>query len=105
MRLLTTDSIYNRNALWFDRLLSDPQFVSLVRCRWQVMKAQIPDVIGCFDRWRAEMEPSALADERMWASLDPARFDTFVSFRSSCDNLRKTFLVRVSRMDALLSTL
>ena len=105
VRLLTTDSIYNRNALWFDRLLSDPQFVSLVRRRWQVLKAQIPDVIGCFDRWRAEMEPSALADERMWASLDPARFDTFVSFRSSCDNLRKTFLVRVSRMDALLSTL
>ena len=105
VRLLTTDSLYNRNALWFDRLLSDPQFVALVRRRWQVLKAQIPDVIGCFDRWRAEMEPSALADERMWASLDPARFDTFVSFRSSCDNLRKTFLVRVSRMDALLSTL
>lgn len=105
VRLLTTDSLYNRNALWFDRLLSDPQFVALVRRRWQVLKVQIPDVIGCFDRWRAEMEPSALADERMWASLDPARFDTFVSFRSSCDNLRKTFLVRVSRMDALLSTL
>ena len=105
VRLLTTDSLYNRNALWFDRLLSDPQFVALVRRRWQVLKAQIPDVIGCFDRWRAEMEPSALADERMWASLDPARFDTFVSFRSSCDNLRKTFLVRVSRMDTLLSTL
>ena len=105
MRTLTSDSLYNRNALWNDRLLSDPQSVSLVRRRWQLLKAQIPDVIGCFDRWRAEMEPSALADGCMWATLDPARFDTFVTFRSSCDNLRKTFLTLVRRMDTLLSTL
>lgn len=105
VRQLTTDSLYNRNALWYDRLLSDPDFVAIVKRRWQELKLQIPDVIARFDSWRTMIEPSAIADEHMWAAHDPARFDTFITFRSSSENLRRTFLERVSRMDSLIESL
>ena len=105
VRLLTTDSLYNCNALWYDCLLSDLEFVAIVKRRWQELKLQIPDVIARFDSWRTMIEPSAIADEHMWAALDPARFDTFITFRSSSENLRRTFLERVSRMDTLIESL
>ena len=102
---LTTDSVYNRRALWYDRLLSDSSFVALVVSRWTALRPRWAALADSLVIWRREIEPSALADEALWRGQDPARFDTCTTFRASADNLRATYLRRFAAMDSIVAAL
>lgn len=93
--LLTVDSLYNRKALWYDRLLEDPVFRRQVQVRWQELEPRFRAIAGEIDRWAEEIEASALADERLWQGQDPARFDTHTTFHASVKNLKQTYLKRI----------
>lgn len=101
--LLTGDSIYNSRALWYDRLLQDPQFMKRVKTRWRELEAQFRTLGDDIDRWEALIGKSALADEHLWQGQDPARFDTFTSFRSSVSNLKQVYLYRIESLNKLLA--
>lgn len=102
---LTADSVYNRRALWYDRLLSDSSFVSLLSSRWQSLRPAWAALADSIDCWRREIEPSALADEALWRGQDPARFDTCATFRSAVCHLRATYVSRLAAMDSIVAAL
>lgn len=102
---LTGDSLYNRHALWYDRLMQDPGFTRRVRERWQQMKPGLYALTDSIDRWRALIEPSARADEQMWKGQDPARFDPYTDWAASVDNLKAVYAYRLRSLDRLLQTL
>lgn len=89
------DSLYNRKALWYDRLLEDPVFRRQIQVRWQELEPRFRAIAGEIDRWAEEIEASALADERLWQGQDPARFDTHTTFHASVKNLKQTYLKRI----------
>lgn len=99
---LTGDSIYNRNALWYGRLLEDPMFESRLKERWADLEPKFLSLLDEFDNWQKLIEPSALADEKLWKGQDPARFDTFTDWKSSVRNLRKVYQYRINSLHRLL---
>lgn len=100
---LTGDSIYNRHALWYDRLLQDPRFARRVAERWAALEPKFKTLADSLDHWARMIEPSALADEEMWRGQDPARFDNFTEWRASVANLRKVYVYRIESLRRLLS--
>lgn len=100
--LLTGDSLYNPRALWYDRLLGHPSFRHLVALRWRQLAPRFRALAGELDRWQRLIEPSALADERLWHGQDPARFDTATTFRQAAAALKHTYLYRLQSLDRLL---
>lgn len=101
--LLTGDSLYNRRALWYDRLLSDPHFRSCVKQRWNEMKPRLHELAGEIDRWQAEIAQSAAADEQLWQGKDPARFDNTPNFQASVARLKQVYLYRLDRLDQIVN--
>lgn len=100
---LTGDSIYNRTALWYDKLLEDPAFVSRLKKRWADLESKFLSLLGELDNWQKLIEPSAHADEQLWKGQDPARFDTFTDWKSSVRNLREVYRYRINSLHRLLS--
>ena len=99
---LTGDSIYNRNALWYGRLLEDPAFESRLKERWADLEPKFLSLLDELDNWQKLIEPSALADEQLWKGQDPARFDTFTDWKSSVRNLREVYRYRINSLRHLL---
>ena len=103
VRRLNGDSLYNSRALWYDRLLEDPTFRTRVQQRWQLLEPRFRALLPLIDRWQAQLEPSALADEQLWGGQDPARFDTCTTFRSAIAQVRQTYARRIERLHHLLT--
>ena len=99
---LTGDSLYNRNALWYGRLLEDPVFESCLKERWTDLEPKFLSLLDELDNWQKLIKPSALADEQLWKGQDPARFDTFTDWKSSVRNLREVYRYRIKSLHRLL---
>lgn len=100
--VLTGDSLYNRRALWYDRLLQDTQFRQRLGERWRVLSPHFRALAGELDRWHDLLLPSAQADEALWPGADPARFDPCPTFETSLRKLKKAWLYRIDRLDEIL---
>ena len=103
--LLTGDSVFNRRALWFDRLLADTAFTARLAMRWQTLRAPMAALADSIALWRREIEPAALADEALWRGQDPARFDTCATFRASALCLERTYRHRLAAMDSIVAAI
>jgi len=102
---LTGDSLYNKNALWYARLMQDEGYRALLKKRWQHLKPRFEALVGEIDLWKLLILPSALADEQLWKGQDPARFDIHTGFVESIDNLKAVYQHRIEALDALISAL
>ena len=102
--LLTGDSIYNRNALWYDRFLKDTVYANHVKERWDELEPKFRLLTNDLDNWEKLIEPSALADEELWRGQDPARFDIFQDWKSSIANLKEVYMYRIESLKKLLGT-
>lgn len=100
---LTGDSIYNRNALWYDRLLKDPQFAKRLRERWKELEPHFRALADEIDEWEKLISESAAEDEKLWQGKDPARFDTFTTFDSSVANLKNVYRYRIDSLSRLIA--
>lgn len=100
--MLTGDSIYNKNALWYDRLLKDPVFVNRMKERWRELEPKFLSLINELNTWTELIEKSAIADEQLWKGQDPARFDTFTDWKSSVHNLQDVYHYRINSLHRLL---
>lgn len=103
VRTLTGDSLYNVGAWWFDRLWRDSLFRSRVAERWAELRPRFEALAGRIGEWGREVRRSAEADEALWGGQDPARFDDSPSFEASVANLRRVYVYRLRRLDALLA--
>lgn len=103
--MLTGDSIYNRNVLWYDQLLKDPAFANRVKERWNELEPKFRLLINDLDNWQKLIESSALADEELWKGQDPARFDIFTDWESSITNLKEVYMHRIESLGNLLGTM
>lgn len=102
VKLLTGDSIYNSNALWYDRLLKEKKFITCLRERWHKLKPHFIALAEKIDIWKKLITPSALDDEKLWHGQDPARFDIYTDFVDSAENLKRTYKYRITALDKLI---
>lgn len=100
--LLTADSLYCRRALWFDRLLADTVFRRAVQRRWRELSPRFHALADSIGLWHDRLAADARTDALLWPGADPARFDDAPTFDASADRLRRTYLLRLARLDSLL---
>lgn len=101
VRPLTVDSLYNGGALWYGRMLADAGFRERLAERWAELRPSFASLVDSLDAWRPAVEPSAIADQRMWGGRDPARFDNTAGFAESFAALRSTLLRRMEALDKI----
>lgn len=102
VKLLTGDSIYNGNALWYGRLLADSAFKRRLIVRWRRLRPRFESLIPEIESWRRRIEPSAMDNDSLWKGRDPARFDTYDNFPSSIENVRRVYCYRLKVLDRIL---
>lgn len=105
MRKLTPDSLYNAEALWYGRLLQDTSFVAHLKDRWQTLKPRFEGLTAYIDSIDNLIRPQAIADQRMWNHLEPARFDSCTTYESAIATLRATYTERLKKLDGLVNQL
>jgi len=105
VRLLTADSLYNRQALWYDRLLQDSSFVAHVKGRWQQLKPRFEGLTTYMDSLDNLIRPVAILDQQQWKHLEPARFDTCTTYPSAFATLKATYQERLVKLDSLVMNL
>lgn len=103
VRLLTADSLYNANALWYGRLLNDPAFASHVRERWQMLKPRFEKLTAGIDSVDRLIRPLAEADQKRWNATEPARFDTCTTYASGAATLKANYLRRIEILQGILN--
>ena len=105
VRLLTADSLYNRQALWYDRLLQDSSFVAYVKNRWQQLKPRFEGLTAYIDSLDNLIRPTAILDQQRWNHLEPARFDTCSTYPSAFATLKATYQNRLVKLDSMMKQL
>ena len=98
VRLLTADSLYNTNALWYGRLLKDSAFAKHVKNRWQILKPRFEKLTACIDSIDRLIRPLAEADQKRWNTVEPARFDTCTTYASAIATLKANYMRRIEMM-------
>jgi hypothetical protein len=105
LRRLDADCLYNANALCFDVLLSDSQFVDTLINRWQILRPRFEGLTAFIDSLDNLISESAVIDQQMWNAQEPARFDTCTTYSSAVKTLRNTYSNRILKLVSLFSTL
>ena len=64
-----TDGFYIKDAGWYPRLFEDPEFVQLVKKRFDVYYQNLPDIINYIDQTASYLEASVVANDNVWFRL------------------------------------
>lgn len=105
VELLTGDSLYNGESLWYGRLLQDDSFVTHVKSRWQQLKPRFEKLTAHLDSLDNLIRPIATLDQQQWNRLEPARFDTCTTYPSAFTTLKTTYQNRIIKLDSLIANL
>lgn len=105
VKLLTADSLYNHQALWYGRLLQDSAFVAHVKDRWQQLRPRFEGLTAYMDSLDNLIRPTAILDQQQWNHLEPARFDTCTTYPTAFETLKATYRTRLVKLDSLITNL
>ena len=91
------------SAVWYDALLADPDFVSLLKSRWQVLKPVFEENVPSYiDATFSSLTTSAEQNAAMWpinTSLFSSNGDEKLPYSDAVALLRSAFLERVTSLD------
>lgn len=105
LRKLTNDSLYNVNALWYEDYLRTPEFVSLLKDRWDELRPKFEVLTANIDSMDVLIRAAAMDDQEKWNHQEPARFDTCTTYSSGVENLKRVYKERIVKLDSLIQTL
>ena len=101
--------LVDKDAVWFNALLSDRNFTSVLRQRWTLLRPVFEEQIPPFiDRTKAEIRQSALVNCEMWpisTALISPNGDEKLSFDDAVARLRDSFFERLSELDSVIQSL
>lgn len=105
LRFLGIDSLYNKQSLWYGRLLQDKGFVTHLKGRWDLLKPRFEGLTHFIDSLDNLIRGDAIMDQQLWNAQDIARFDTCKTYESAIATLRSTYCLRVEKLDSLIRDL
>jgi len=96
----------NRNkALWYGYLFDDPVFVSRLKEKWSISKADFEAVIPEIDAMTAQIRRSAQYTLLMWPTTSRDNGDETMTFQEAAARLKKAYSDRITVLDQLISSL
>lgn len=94
-----SSAFFIKDAIWYNRLFLDPDFVTLVRQKWTRSKARFEAVADFIDQQAVYIKSSAVANGVQWPITIQGPGDEYMSFDDAVARLKSTYLRRIKWMD------
>ena len=103
---LNTSGLFIRNAIYFDALLSDPDFVSVLKSRWAQLKPSFQTIGSYIDAKAEEIRSSEALNWSMWpCTSSSVNGDERISFSQSVTRMKNALTQRISALDSAIGAL
>ena len=105
MRLFTSDSLYNKKALWYGAYLKDSAFVAMLQERWGELSPRFEGLTVYVNRLDSLIHLAAVDDQKKWNHQDRSRYDTCSTYQSAVEELRSGYVRRIIKLDSIINNL
>lgn len=93
-------------SIYFEKLLSKPEFVTALKSRWAAIKPLIADIPDYIDAKAASIGDSEAVNWSMWpCTSSGVNGDEWLSFSQSVTRMKEAFTYRVNALDSELQGL
>lgn len=98
-------SFYIKNAIWYNRLFLDSDFVASVKSRWSSFKNKFDEIPVFIDSQAALIKNSAEINSRMWPVTSTVNGDESLSFDEAVERMKAAYQERVAWLDNAISNM
>lgn len=95
----STNSYSVINAVYYNRLFKDEEFVRIVKERWVLLKPQFDSIISYIDGLKAHLAKSDEINSVMWPITQTTNGDEASSFNDAVDRLKSAYSEKMSWLD------
>lgn len=95
----------NAEHIWYDYLFKYPEFKTAVKTRWAKHKAMLDEIDGYIVRQSELIRKSKDVNISMWPIEKSVNEDYQMNFDEAIANMRDAYSVRLTTLDAYISTL
>lgn len=92
-------SFYIKNAIWYNRLFLDSDFVALVKSRWSSFKNKFDEIPAFIDSQAALIKNSAEINSRIWPVTSTENGDESLGFDEAVERMKRAYQERVAWLD------
>jgi len=106
-------SFINKEGVWVDKLLTNPDFVAVLKNRWSDLKPSLETVPAFIDSTKAVLEASAEKNFQKWNPAEDSNFnsgniingDENMSYSAAVDRLKKIYSERLATLSNIIGKL
>lgn len=99
------NKFYITQAIWYNRLFQDPDFVTLVKQKWERSKARFETIADFIDEQAKSIKTSAEANCIQWPINQTVNKDESLSFTDAVARMKKAYQDRIKWMDSAINNL
>jgi len=100
-----TSGLFISNSIYFEKLLQDAAFVSLLKSRWTLLKPSFQDVTNYIDQKAAQLKASDAINAQMWPCTSGINGDDYLSFDAAIARMKRAVDKRIKAIDTALNAL
>ncbi len=99
-------SLVNKNTMWFGTLYTMPEFVSLLKERWNKLKKPFASVASYIEQTREDIRLSWQFNNSVWPVIsNGVNGDISLPYDQAVDRLKNSFLNRLNALDVIINSL
>ena len=99
-------SLVNKNAMWFGTLYTMPEFVALLKERWNKLKKPFASVARFIEDTREEIRLSWQFNNSVWPTIsNGVNGDVSLPYDDAVNRLKNSFLNRLNSLDVIINSL
>ena len=100
---LTADSLYLSNCALLRSLCQDRRFLEVAQKRWRKLRPKMKHIASLIPAYAHLLQEQGPADQSLWNTKEPARFDNSSTWSEAVSKLQSTFKRRLKSMGKLLN--
>ena len=100
------NSLVNKNAMWFGKLCTLPEFVKLLKERWNKLKKPFASVARFIEDTREEIRLSWQFNNSVWPTIsNGVNGDVSLPYDQAVDRLKNSLQNRINSLDVIINSL
>ena len=98
-------SLKNQNSMWFKDLFKYPEFKTMVKERWRVLKGPFATIATFIEDTREEIRISWEFNHTLWPTIsNSVNGDTSLSYDEAVNRLKTSFLNRLKALNSIINS-
>lgn len=99
------EKFYMTHGIWYNRLFKDPDFVALVKQKWNSSKPIFESIASEIDNTALKIRNSEKVNSQMWPLIENVNGDEYMTFEEAANRMKKTYQDRISWMNKAINDL